>query len=89
MFHSINCHAKDRDRPAGFEVPVRNRNRDGYHSSGQFQPQVWGGDEVLPLRQGEGDRIIDLIDGHARRVGTGKVPQHIFYNTGEVLLAPT
>jgi hypothetical protein len=27
--------------------------------------QLWGGDDVSPLRQGEGDRIVDLMDEHS------------------------
>jgi exonuclease III len=27
--------------------------------------QLWGGDDVSPLRQGEGDRIVNLMDEHS------------------------
>lgn len=30
-----------------------------------WHDQLWGGDNVSPLRQGEGDYIVNLIDEHS------------------------
>lgn len=42
-------------------------NRTDIILAGDFNrhDQLWGGDDVSPLRQGEGDRIINLMDEHS------------------------